>query len=94
MESATSQEEADVQGAYFDFRTPFQLILMDEKLFFHPSLKKKKMKGKKVAVSKEHRALHDLLSYLESICELLSLNKMKFVKLIQHTNFGREKTVN
>lgn len=47
MESATSQEEADVQGAYFDFRTPFELILMDEKLFFHPSLKKKKGKGRK-----------------------------------------------
>lgn len=41
--------------------------------------------------SEEHMALHDLLSYLESICELLSLNKMEFVKLTQHTNLGREK---
>lgn len=41
--------------------------------------------------SEEHMALHDLLSYLESVCELLSLKKNTFVKLTQHTNFGREK---
>lgn len=41
--------------------------------------------------SEEHMALHDLLSYLECAHELLSLSKMKFVKLIQHTNFGRGK---
>lgn len=40
--------------------------------------------------SEEHMALPDLLSYLESVCELLSLNKMKFVKLTQHPNFCRE----
>ena len=50
MESATSQEEADVLGAYSDFRTPFKLMLMDGKLFFHPTFKKKKeRRGKNVA---------------------------------------------
>jgi len=61
--------------------------------FFTQHLKKKKKGGGRTwqPRSEEHMALHDLLSYLESICELLSLNKMKFVKLTQHTNFGREK---
>lgn len=49
MESATSQEEADVLGAYSDFRTPFELVLMDEKLFFHPTFKKEERRGKNVA---------------------------------------------
>ena len=78
-------------GACSDFRTPFKLMLMDEKLFFHPSFKKKRKGGRMWQPrSKEHMALHDLLSYLESVCKLLSLNKMEFVKLTQHTNFGRE----
>lgn len=68
MELATSQEEADVLGAYSDFRTPFKLVLMDEKLFFHPSLKKKKGGGRMWQPrSEEHMALRDLLSYLESV---------------------------
>lgn len=41
--------------------------------------------------SEKHMAFHDLLSYLEPACELLGLNQMKFVKLTQHTSFGREK---
>lgn len=50
MESATSQEEADVLGACSDFRTPFKSMVMDEKLFFPYIIKKKKKRrGKNVA---------------------------------------------
>lgn len=41
--------------------------------------------------SEKHMAFHDLLSYLEAACELLGLNPRKFVKLTQHTSFGRDK---
>lgn len=84
-------------GAYPDFRTPFKLILTAESYFFTHDLKiklrKKKERGGRTwqLRSEKHMAFHGLLSYLEAACELLGLNQMKFVKLAQHTDFGREK---
>lgn len=63
MESATSQEEADVLGAYSDSRTPFKFMLMDEKLFFHPWFLNKKRKEGEECSSLEARSIWPFLTY-------------------------------